>query len=146
MKNTTKVGRDSRTGLFMSVKAAQRRPSTTTVETIKRATKPIRKGEIEGLIKQNLRACRDEEERQAAVERLLRAVTVYDVLRHFGVKLQQTGSIREEQFSCPFHRDRKPSARVYPATAKRAASVWCFSCEEGWDTVGLWKKFKTCGR
>lgn len=30
-----KIGRDSRTGEFLSVKEAQRRPSTTVVETIK---------------------------------------------------------------------------------------------------------------
>ncbi len=32
-----KVGRDARTGEFITVKEAQRRPSTTVVETIKRS-------------------------------------------------------------------------------------------------------------
>ena len=36
----TKIGRDARTGEFITVKEAQRRPSTTVVETIKRGTPP----------------------------------------------------------------------------------------------------------
>ncbi len=36
---TTKIGRDARTGQFVPVKEAQRRPSTTTVETIKKSGK-----------------------------------------------------------------------------------------------------------
>ena len=34
------IGRDARTGEFIPVKEAQRRPSTTVVETIKRPTPP----------------------------------------------------------------------------------------------------------
>lgn len=41
-KSTRKVGRDAKTGEFIPVKAAQKRPSTTTVETIK-VPKPKRK-------------------------------------------------------------------------------------------------------
>jgi hypothetical protein len=33
---TTKIGRDAKNGEFISVKEAKRRPSTTTVETIKK--------------------------------------------------------------------------------------------------------------
>ncbi len=33
--STHKIGRDARTGEFIPVKEAERRPSTTTVETIK---------------------------------------------------------------------------------------------------------------
>lgn len=36
MSKTVKVGRDAKTGQFIPVKVAIRRPSTTTVETIKR--------------------------------------------------------------------------------------------------------------
>lgn len=70
-------------------------------------------------------------------------VTAYDVLRRNGVRLQQMGDDREEQFSCPFHgEDKKPSARVYPATDNGASHVWCFVCQEtGWDAIGLWRKF-----
>ena len=35
--STTKVGRDARTGQFIPVKEAKRRPSTTVVETIKKS-------------------------------------------------------------------------------------------------------------
>jgi hypothetical protein len=35
-----KIGRDSGTGKFIPVKDALRRPATTTVETIKKPTKP----------------------------------------------------------------------------------------------------------
>ncbi len=34
--NTRKIGRDAKTGRFIPVKEAQRRPKTTVVETIKR--------------------------------------------------------------------------------------------------------------
>lgn len=33
---TTKIGRDAKTGRFISVKEARRRPTTTVVETLKR--------------------------------------------------------------------------------------------------------------
>ena len=36
---TTKIGRDARTGQFIPVKVAIRRPSTTVVETIKKSSK-----------------------------------------------------------------------------------------------------------
>ena len=36
MAKTTKIGRDARTGKFIPVKEATKRPSTTVVETIKR--------------------------------------------------------------------------------------------------------------
>jgi hypothetical protein len=37
--NTHKIGRDAKTGQFIPVKEATRRPSTTTVETIKNPPK-----------------------------------------------------------------------------------------------------------
>jgi hypothetical protein len=36
MAKTTKIGRDAKTGHFMPVKEAEKRPSTTVVETIKK--------------------------------------------------------------------------------------------------------------
>lgn len=41
-----KIGRDARTGAFIPVREAERRPSTTTVETIRRPAPatPARKG------------------------------------------------------------------------------------------------------
>jgi len=38
--STFKIGRDAKTGEFIPVKEAQRRPNTTTVETIKTPPKP----------------------------------------------------------------------------------------------------------
>ena len=38
MGTTTKIGRDAKSGEFIPVKVAIKRPSTTTVETIKRPT------------------------------------------------------------------------------------------------------------
>lgn len=35
-KKTTKIGRDAKTGKFIPVKDAKKRPATTVVETIKR--------------------------------------------------------------------------------------------------------------
>ena len=38
-----KIGRDAKSGQFIPVKEAQKRPSTTVIETIKRPGKPIPK-------------------------------------------------------------------------------------------------------
>lgn len=40
---TRKIGRDARTGQYIPVEVAKRRPSTTVVETIKKPTKPAKK-------------------------------------------------------------------------------------------------------
>ena len=81
--------------------------------------------------------------RQARVESIHANVTVYDVLQHFGVVLKQKGNNREEQISCPFHgKDAKPSARVFPSGRTGRSSVWCYVCQEHWDTIALWKKFQ----
>lgn len=37
--STTKIGRDAKTGKFIPVEKAKRRPNTTVVETIKRKSK-----------------------------------------------------------------------------------------------------------
>lgn len=78
-------------------------------------------------------------ERTAAVKA---NVSAYDVLRHFGVRLKQGGSDREEQLSCPFHgKDNKPSARVYPDDTEGMSHLWCYTCRKRWDAIGLWKEF-----
>lgn len=41
---TRKIGRDAKTGEYIPVKEAQRRPTTTVVETIKTKPKPKPKG------------------------------------------------------------------------------------------------------
>jgi len=78
---------------------------------------------------------------QARIETIHRTVTAQDVLRRNGVQLRYMD--REEQFSCPFHgRDTKPSARVYPDSARSPSHAWCFVCQERWDCITLWKKFE----
>lgn len=44
-RKTFDVGRDSRTGQFVTVKEAKRRPSTTTVERVPKAGRGDTKGE-----------------------------------------------------------------------------------------------------
>lgn len=70
-----------------------------------------------------------------------RNVSAFDVLSRRGVTLSTTGG-REEQFSCPFHgQDKKPSARIYPESARSPSHAWCFVCQERWDAIALWRKF-----
>lgn len=70
-----------------------------------------------------------------------RNVSAYEVLQRRGVGLLTTAE-REEQFSCPFHgADRKPSARIYPESARGPSHVWCYVCQERWDAISLWRKF-----
>jgi hypothetical protein len=37
---STQIGRDAKTGLFIPVREAERRPSTTVIETIRRPSNP----------------------------------------------------------------------------------------------------------
>lgn len=70
-----------------------------------------------------------------------RNVSAFDVLQRRGVTLISTSG-RAEQFSCPFHGvDRKPSARIYPESARSPSHAWCFVCQERWDVIALWRKF-----
>jgi len=65
-----------------------------------------------------------------------------DVLSRYGSPLKYNGH-KPEQFSCPFHgKDNKPSTRYYPATDGKPAGVWCFVCQERWDSITLFKKFE----
>lgn len=69
-------------------------------------------------------------------------VTPSDVLAKNGVHLKYSGH-KPEQFSCPFHgKDNKPSTRYYPEELGKPAAVWCFVCQERWDSIGLFKKFE----
>ena len=78
---------------------------------------------------------------QQRVEGIHRKVSAYDVLRRNGVQLDGSDG-RELQFSCTFHGvDRKPSARVYPESARGPSHAWCYVCQERWDAISLWMKF-----
>lgn len=75
------------------------------------------------------------------VAQVHRNVSAFDVLGRRGVGLVSTSG-RAEQFSCPFHGvDRRPSARIYPETARSPSHAWCFVCQERWDAISLWRKF-----
>jgi len=76
------------------------------------------------------------------VQAIHQKVSAYDVLRHIGVTLTQSTDDKEEQFSCPFHGlDKKPSARIYPASDDSHSHVWCYVCQQpGWDVIGLWRR------
>lgn len=70
-----------------------------------------------------------------------RNISAFDVLQRRGISLVSTSN-REEQFSCPFHgADKKPSARIYPESARSPSHAWCFVCQERWDAIQLWRKF-----
>jgi hypothetical protein len=80
------------------------------------------------------------------IEQIHRNVSAFEVLQRRGnIDLNSTSG-REEQFSCPFHgMDRKPSARIYPESARSPSHVWCFVCQERWDAIALWRKFNGDG-
>lgn len=81
---------------------------------------------------------------KARVKNIHQKITTYDVLRRGGVDLKADD--REEQFSCPFHgADRKPSARVFPESARGPSHAWCYVCQERWDAITLWRKFQGMG-
>jgi hypothetical protein len=76
------------------------------------------------------------------VSQIHRQVGVEDVLARNGVHLKYGGH-KAEQFSCPFHgEDNKPSTRYYPSEGGKPAGVWCFVCQERWDSISLFKKFE----
>ncbi len=69
-------------------------------------------------------------------------ISAEDILIENGVRLKYGGQ-RHEQISCPFHgTDTRPSARYHPAEDGGPAGVWCFVCNERWDAITLWKKFR----
>ena len=79
---------------------------------------------------------------QTRVEAILNRVSAFVILRRYNAQLQQSGENRIEQISCPFHgKDNKPSARIFPASAKGPSHVWCYVCQERWDAIGLWRKY-----
>lgn len=69
-------------------------------------------------------------------------VGIGDVLARYGYPLKYGGH-KPEQLSCPFHgKDNKPSTRFYPSEGDKPAGVWCFVCQEKWDSITLFKKFE----
>ena len=76
------------------------------------------------------------------VEQIRRHISCGDVLARNGVHLKYGGH-KPEQFSCPFHgTDNKPSTRFYPSEGGKPDGLWCFVCQERWDSIALFKKFE----
>jgi hypothetical protein len=74
---------------------------------------------------------------------LLDKVSAQDVLRHFGVPLKFTSGDHPEQILCPFHAEKRPSARVYPSQGGKPSAFYCFTCGgKPKDIFGLWKEFQ----
>jgi hypothetical protein len=69
--------------------------------------------------------------------------TAFDCLQENGHGEHLSDDITATQISCPFHgADRRPSARYYPASSRGSSSVRCFKCQESWDSINLYAKFK----
>lgn len=58
-------------------------------------------------------------------------VSIFDVLDKFEINYPH-GRL-SQQILCPFHHDRRPSARVYSDTNK----VYCFTCARTWDQIAI---------
>jgi len=44
---------------------------------------------------------------------------------------------------CPFHPNTKTAAaRYYPGTGRKPGKLHCFTCQENWDSINLYAKFK----
>jgi len=101
----------------------------------------IKKAQSESVLEQTRRAWV-----RTRIEQIHRIVSAHDVLqRRGGIDFKSTSG-REEQFSCPFHgKDTKPSARIYPESARSPSHAWCFVCQERWDAIALWRKFNGDG-
>lgn len=62
-------------------------------------------------------------------EAIRRANPIADVVMQSGIPVQQCG--QRLLAVCPFHKDRRPSLTVYPATG----SYYCFGCGAGGDVI-----------
>lgn len=79
------------------------------------------------------------------VDQVHQRVSAFDLLRRNGVTIRQSSDTRAEQIHCPFHgQDKKPSARVYPDSARGPSGVWCWVCRRPWDVIGLQMQFSGC--
>jgi hypothetical protein len=73
------------------------------------------------------------------IQQIKRYVTIFDVLREFGVEYPQEAT---QQVRCPFHEDRSPSARIYADQNK----VFCFTEARSWDQIDAVETLRQCNR
>lgn len=67
------------------------------------------------------------------VEELKEQLTMFDVLAKYGIKTSRNGMC-----SCPFHKDKKPSMKVYKDGYK------CFSCNRAGDIFAFVQEYENC--
>lgn len=67
------------------------------------------------------------------VEEIKDTTSMFDVLGRFGIKVNRSGMC-----SCPFHKDKKPSMKVYKDGYK------CFSCNRAGDIFGFVQEYENC--
>lgn len=63
------------------------------------------------------------------IQQLRSKLTIFQVLERLGVELSRGAST--QQIPCPFHDDRRPSARLYSDTNR----LYCFTCARTWDQI-----------
>lgn len=66
-------------------------------------------------------------------EEIKETITMSEVLSRYGVAVNRSGMC-----SCPFHKDRKPSMKVYKDGFK------CFSCNRGGDIFKFVQEYENC--
>ncbi len=57
---------------------------------------------------------------------LKEAARIEDMFKYYGLKPNRNGMV-----CCPFHRDKRPSLKIYP----RTNSFYCFGCGAGGDVI-----------
>lgn len=67
------------------------------------------------------------------VEEIKESVSMRDVLSKYGITVNRSGMC-----SCPFHKDRKPSMKVFKDGFK------CFSCNRGGDVFSFIQNIENC--
>jgi len=71
------------------------------------------------------------------------AYTTYSCINEFGHGEMLIDESTPIQVACFFHgADNRPSARYYPRSGGRSDYVRCFKCQENWDSINLYAKFR----
>jgi DNA primase len=60
------------------------------------------------------------------IPEIKQSLSIETMLNHYGLKPN-----RNNMLSCPFHKDDKPSLKIYPKTN----SFNCFGCDAGGDQI-----------
>lgn len=71
------------------------------------------------------------------IQEIKARLTIASVLSHYGIKLDKTNHIK-----CPFHKDDKPSCRIYPDTN----TFHCFGCGATGDQIDFIMKYENISK